>query len=173
MVAATERERKFLVADRSFLRGHTPTRLCQAYLIAETDFEVRIRQIGVHYVLGIKVGGAALARQEEELVVDSREIADACFARADRTLIKDRYAVTVNDASLWEIDVFYGDNEGLVIAEIEILDAKTHITLPAWCGKEVTGIKAFYNASLSQRPINTWPEWELSRHGLRPNLGPL
>ena len=68
---------------------------------------------------------------------------------------KERYVVPCGDLA-WEIDVFSGENAGLIIAEIELRHEDQHIDLPGWIGAEVTGQRAYYNSALVERPFCTW-----------------
>jgi len=72
---------------------------------------------------------------------------------------KIRYLVP-NELYTWEIDVFLGDNEGLIVAEIELDSEDASFQMPDWLGAEVTEFKRYYNISLSQRPYQTWTEEE-------------
>ena len=65
----------------------------------------------------------------------------------------------------WEVDVFSGENLGLIIAEIELLHPDQHIDLPPWIGTEITGQQQYYNSSLVQRPYRTWPRDDASLIG--------
>lgn len=68
---------------------------------------------------------------------------------------KNRYLVS-HEQHLWEIDVFLGDNSGLVVAEVEINSEDEQVILPEWIGTEVTNISRYYNVSLSQKPYKDW-----------------
>ena len=69
---------------------------------------------------------------------------------------KTRHRVPHGDLA-WEVDEFSGENEGLIIAEIELRDADQKIDLPAWIGREVTAQPQYYNSFLVQRPFRSWP----------------
>ena len=64
---------------------------------------------------------------------------------------------SANAGKTWEVDVFAGDNTGLVIAEVELRDEHEHIALPTWAGAEVTGQAPYYNSALAVHPFNGWP----------------
>ena len=68
---------------------------------------------------------------------------------------KTRYIIK-HDIHIWEIDVFYGDNEGLVVAEVELKDENEKINLPSWIKEEVTGDIKYYNSNLMSYPYNKW-----------------
>jgi adenylate cyclase len=69
---------------------------------------------------------------------------------------KERYLVP-HAGETWEVDVFEGENEGLVIAELELRDEYQHVDLPLWVGAEVTGQSSYYNSALALHPFATWP----------------
>ncbi|WP_051522783.1 CYTH domain-containing protein [Porphyromonas cangingivalis] len=63
-----------------------------------------------------------------------------------------------HDGMLWEVDVFEGDNEGLVLAEVELPDETADVSIPEWIGEEVTGSPEYYNSYLALHPYTTWDE---------------
>lgn len=167
MPTAVERERKFLVEDASFLRKLTPTRIAQGYLLASEQVEARVRLSGSDYTVTFKLGGAELSRLEEEIPLESPDIGEALLDSCPNRIIKDRYGVVEGVDSLWEVDVMLDRNEGLVLAEIELdNDHGARITIPEWCGREVTGVEFFYNASLSKFPFSEWPTVLREEYGL-------
>ena len=72
-------------------------------------------------------------------------------------ITKVRYDVPIGDL-VWEVDIFSGDNEGLILAEVELKHEDQHVELPAWVGAEVTGQAQYYNSSLTIRPFCVWTE---------------
>lgn len=152
---AIERERKFLVElDRLDLTGITPNRIAQAYLLSTDDVEVRVRLEGSTSTLTIKTGDSYISREEEEFLIESPVLGAGMFDGADLRIHKDRYSV-VYGAHGWEIDVFLGPNEGLILAEVEFGLGES-IQLPPWCGAEVTGDSRYYNRRLAREPFATW-----------------
>lgn len=113
-------------------------------------------------------------RLEAELssLLNQRDMAanlfEDTFTEIDHRIVKDRYHFPLDEDSFWEVDVFQGDNAGLVLAEIELPASDNSVLLPEWCGEEVTHINSFYNAQLAVRPINIWPSSELAEYGLSP-----
>jgi adenylate cyclase len=156
----TEIERKFLVRSDAWREGARPTAIRQGYLCASPSHVVRVRTYGPQAFLTIKSGGAGMSRLEFEYEVPVADATVMLDALCHRPLIeKSRFAVDV-DGTAWVVDVFFGDNEGLVLAEVELDNEAQQVALPPWAGTEVTGDPRFFNAALSERPYATWPEDE-------------
>lgn len=152
-----EIERKFLVANdgwRAEADGGRPLR--QAYL-AETDrAAIRVRIVdGSSAILTIKSVGAGLSRKEFEYPVPLREAEELTDLRQGSVLEKTRFR-TPHAGRIWEVDVYGGDNSGLVIAEIELESEGAALDLPSWVGPEVTGDRRYYAARLSAEPFRSW-----------------
>lgn len=152
-----EIERKFLVAHEGWRAGVTQaTRLRQGYLCVEAGRTVRVRLAGDKAWLTIKGPGAGAARSEFEYPLpptDALHLLDQLCLRPQ--IDKTRHLVP-HGGLTFEVDVFHGDNEGLVMAEVELDAADTHVDLPPWIGTEVTGDHRYFNAYLTQHPFNTW-----------------
>jgi adenylate cyclase len=152
-----EIERKFLVSGdgwRDFVLRRTCMR--QAYLTpnGRTSIRVRIKD-NTSATLTIKNRGAQLRRLELEYPIPILDAESLISLRSGSVVEKVRHIVADNGAT-WEIDVFAGENEGLVIAEVELRDENQHVVLPPWIGAEVTGQTQYYNGSLAQRPFGSW-----------------
>ena len=153
-----EIERKFLVKDYSFENEAVTSRaIKQGFLSTDPNRTVRIRVEetgGFITVKGISTdGGVSRFEWENPL---TKEAAEALFKLClPGKIEKTRHVVSVGYHH-FEVDVFYGDNQGLVIAEVELSDPKQVFEKPAWLGKEVTGDQKYYNASLSQHPFKDW-----------------
>ncbi len=149
---AEEIERKFLVEGEGW-RGEAKSsfRIRQAYLALNGKAEIRLRIIdGKQALLTIKSASAEIGRDEFEYEVPVVE-AEALFAlRSGKIIEKRRHIVPAQGHRCWEIDVFEGENKGLSIAEIELGDAGDTFEKPDWLGKEITGDKRFYNATLAR-----------------------
>ncbi len=154
---AEEIERKFLVrsdAWRSNVQRSAYFR--QGYMAVNDRCAVRVRLQDDHAWLTIKNATLDVRRQEYEYpvpVADAREMLDTLCA--GRSLGKTRYFVE-HDGNLWEIDVFDGDNDGLVLAELELSDVDQSFTRPDWLGEEVSGDARYVNAALAERPYKSW-----------------
>jgi len=150
----TEIERKFQVQGADWRRG-TPVAFSQGYLNPNKERTVRVRIAGDKAFLTIKslTRGATRAEFEYEIpVVDAEQLLALCEGPVIR---KHRYVV-VYEGSTWEVDEFFGDNAGLVIAEIELTSEDQPFSRPPWLGAEVTHDSRYYNSSLSQHPYREW-----------------
>ena len=156
---AQEIERKFLVTG-PFHDAHTAhSRIVQGYLCSVPERTVRVRLVGEKGVLTIKgignASGASRFEWERELPVAE---AEALLALCEPGVIdKIRYLVPVGTHT-FEVDEFHGENEGLVVAEIELADEHDAFERPAWLGIEVTGDVRYYNAMLMREPYRRWSE---------------
>ena len=128
----------------------------QGYLSTKPERVVRVRIAGVNATLTIKGVTNGLARDEFEYsipIVDAERILrDLC---PHPLIEKTRYRVTVRPHT-WEVDVFHGVNEGLVVAELEVADESETFTMPPWIDREVSGDVRYSNTNLSLRPFNSW-----------------
>lgn len=156
----TEIERKFLVTSDAWREGARPTAIRQGYICADASRVVRVRTYGEKGFLTIKSGGAGMTRLEFEYEVPVADAAVLLDVLCQRPLIeKTRFAVEV-DGIGWEVDVFEGANDGLVMAEVELESEAQQLALPPWAGREVTGDARYFNAALAERPYSTWPAEE-------------
>lgn len=152
---ATEIERKFLVRDQSVLVGSVGIRYQQGYLSTDPERTVRVRRAGDHAFLTIKgiSRGAARAEFEYEIpVADARDLLTLCPGSG---IAKTRHRLD-HGGRTWEIDVFEGDNAGLVVAEVEIPSEDAVVAIPDWAGDEVTADPRYYNANLTDHPFSEW-----------------
>ena len=156
---AQEIERKFLV-DADFKKeAYDAIRITQGYLSSMPQRVVRVRVKGEKGYLTIKgeADASGVSRFEWEKEISLQE-AQSLLQLAEPGIIdKTRYLIKNTDGKhIWEVDEFHGENEGLVIAEIELSTENDPFDKPEWLGKEVTGDKRYYNAYLSKNPFNTW-----------------
>jgi adenylate cyclase len=159
-----EIERKFLVRNNDWQQHaakHCDIR--QAYLTIGGKASVRVRILGNHSAtLTAKSRPAELRRLELEYPIPMLEAEALMPLRQGSIVEKARYRIPCGELA-WEIDVFSGENEGLVIAEIELRDEQQHVELPSWIGEEVTGKPEYYNSFLVQNPFRSWSEREAGR----------
>ncbi|MBX3157935.1 MAG: CYTH domain-containing protein [Deltaproteobacteria bacterium] len=152
---AHEIERKFLVdAARWNPTGHG-TALRQGYLSSVPERTVRVRLAGERAVLTVKGLTTGVTRTELEYeipVEDARILLDMC----ERPLIEKVRHVEDWGGTRWEIDVFGGDNAGLVLAEVELPSEDAAFARPPWLGREVSDDARYYNANLVKQPFTTW-----------------
>lgn len=152
-----EIERKFLVRSDHFKsEAFEHEQIEQGYLNSNPARSVRVRKKGNSGFLTIKGksrdGGVSRFEWEKEI---SSEETDALLALCEPGKIrKTRYKIKSDD-HIFEVDEFHGENEGLIIAEIELTSADEDFQKPEWLGEEVTGKKEYYNAYLSKNPFKT------------------
>ena len=154
---AQEIEKKFLVAGEFKESAKKATRITQGYLISVPERTVRVRVKGEKGYITVKgIGndsGASRFEWEKEIPVeDVRDLLKIC---EPGVIDKTRYLVDC-DGHTFEVDEFYGDNEGLVVAEVELSDENEAFTRPSWLGEEVTGDKKYYNSMLMKNPYKNW-----------------
>lgn len=153
---ATEIERKFLVDGDAWRALGTGTVFRQGYLSTEKERTVRVRTEGDRARLTIKgiTVGATRAEYEYEIpVADATEMLDDLCHQP--IIEKTRYRIDGNGVT-WEVDEFFGVNEGLVIAEVELDSEDQVFDLPDWIGVEVTGDARYFNANLIANPFSAW-----------------
>ncbi|WP_100610349.1 CYTH domain-containing protein [Confluentibacter lentus] len=153
-----EIERKFLVTSDSYkTEAFKQSRIVQGFLNTDKQRTVRVRIQGYQGFLTIKGESSSngLSRFEWEREISIIEAENLLKICEKGIIDKIRYEVKVGN-HVFEVDEFYGDNKGLVIAEIE-LESETEIyEKPNWLGQEVTGDIRYYNAQLSKQPYKTW-----------------
>lgn len=153
-----EIERKFLVSSQLFkTEAFNKTRIIQGFLNTDKERTVRVRLKGEKGFLTIKGKSTnnGLSRFEWEKEI-SKADAEVLFQLCQKGIIdKLRYEVKVGN-HIFEVDEFFGDNQGLIIAEVELNSEEEVFIKPVWLGKEVTGQSKYYNSQLSKRPFNTW-----------------
>lgn len=151
---AKEIERKFLVRSDDWRAAVTSTtRMKQAYLAAESDRSVRIRIRNDETAqLTLKFGNTSLVRDEFEYQVPHGDALEMMSHATGNVIEKTRHTVDYRGFT-WEIDVFAGAYQGLVIAEVEMASENDNPPLPLWLGREVTGDSRYSNQVLAtQRP---------------------
>ena len=155
---AQEIEKKFLVTSDSFKKAaFKEIRITQGYLSAVPERTVRIRIKGKSGFITIKgIGndsGASRYEWEKEIpLTEAEELLKIC---EPGVIDKTRYEVKAGDHT-FEVDEFYGENQGLVVAEIELKNEDDHFEKPTWLGEEVTGDAKYYNAMLMKKPFTKW-----------------
>ena len=151
-----EIERKFLVINSNYKNGITGQYYCQGYISDAAERVVRVRIAEDIAFLTIKGKGEGITRPEFEYEIplpDARFLLDNLCLHP--LIEKLRYKIHVNELT-WEVDEFLGENEGLVIAEIELPSENYPITLPDWVGEEVSFDERFYNVNLIKNPYRNW-----------------
>lgn len=153
-----EIERKFLVAGDFKKQAVKSHKIVQGFLstVPERTVRVRIRDHqGFITIKGIgNASGTSRFEWEKEIPVND---AENLLLLCEPTVIeKIRHIVPANDKLYFEVDEFFGENEGLIIAEIELPHENTEFKKPSWLGEEVTGQLQYYNASLAKKPFSNW-----------------
>lgn len=153
-----EIERKFLVkSDQYKTLSFTKNQIAQGYLNSHPERTVRIRIKGESGFLTIKGKGneTGVSRFEWETeipLIEAKHLIQLC---EKGVIDKIRYEVQSGN-HVFEVDEFFGENEGLVIAEIELKSEDESFEKPDWLGNEVTNNERYYNAYLSHNPYKTW-----------------
>lgn len=152
-----EIERKFLLADTSWRNQvQRSERLIQGYLASDKLRSIRVRVQGDQALLNIKYSEDGIQRLEYEYPVpldDAREILDKV---AQRPVIDKIRHYIQRDGHLWEIDEFFGENAGLIVAEIELATVDEVFVRPPWLGAEVSQDQRYYNSNLARHPYTRW-----------------
>lgn len=154
---AIEIERKFLVRDARW-RDHADagSAYCQGYLVGAKRASVRVRREGEQAMLNIKGATLGIRRLEFEYPIPLAEAQTLLAQLCQQPLIdKTRYHVP-HAGHVWEVDVFHGDNDGLVVAEIELQHEDEAFEAPVWLGEEVSHDPRYYNVSLVTHPYKDW-----------------
>ena len=153
-----EIERKFLVNNDAFKKVSFQQKIIkQGYLNSDKNRTVRIRisdHQGFITVKGVSnASGATRFEWEKEIdVTEATEMLSLC----ETTIIDKNRFMVESGKHIFEIDEFYGDNQGLIIAEIELNSENETFEKPTWLGAEVTGNAKYYNSYLSKFPFSTW-----------------
>jgi adenylate cyclase len=153
-----EIERKFLVTSDAFKKeAFSQKRITQGYLSTVPERTVRVRTKGDQAFLTIKgasneTGMSRFEWEKEIPVEDAKKLLLLC---EKGVIDKTRFEIKVGK-HLYEVDEFYGDNQGLIMAEIELQSETESFEKPNWLGKEVTNDSRYYNAYLSKNPYTDW-----------------
>lgn len=152
---AEEIERKFLVTSREWRTGDA-TEYRQGYLSLDKERTVRVRLAGDQAYLTIKGITRGATRREYEYPIPREDAVQMLDELCRQPLIEKRRYRLEHEGLTWEIDEFFGDNAGLVVAEVELEREDQPFARPPWLGEEVTGDPRYYNASLVENPYRNW-----------------
>jgi len=150
-----EIERKFLVRDRSVLEGVDGLAYRQGYLSIDPDRTVRVRIFGDRGAITVKGRSDGPTRAEFEYPIpvdDAEALLELCLPPI---VAKRRFRIPYQGRT-WEVDVFERENEGLVVAEVELPSADALLERPGWVGDDVTDDPRYANANLVAHPYRTW-----------------
>ncbi|MCX6227359.1 MAG: CYTH domain-containing protein [Bacteroidia bacterium] len=153
-----EIERKFLVNKILWQDLHNPADasfIQQAYLSTDPKCTVRIRIADSTALITIKGESKGVSREEFEYAVPLRDGLEIIRLAGTPVIIKRRYVI-LHSGYRWEVDEFLGDNEGLILAEVELNSDTLIPEWPNWIDKEVSGDPRYFNLQLAINPINHW-----------------
>ena len=154
---ATEIERKFLLLDDTW-RSEIEKSICirQGYLAGSEKSSIRVRIGGDQANINIKSATLGVTRSEYEYPIPVNEANEILDLLCEGPLIeKTRYYVPHGN-HCWEIDVFSGENDGLIVAEIELARVDEDFERPDWLGEEVSDDTRYYNVCLVKHPYKNW-----------------
>ena len=154
-----EIERKFLLANDEW-RQHVSSsvQFRQGYLVGSEKSSVRVRIQGDKSNLNIKGATLGVRRQEFEYPIPMDDASELLSTLCAKPIIeKTRHYITAGEHT-WEIDEFAGDNEGLIVAEIELNHEDDAFAAQSWLGKEVSGNERYYNSMLIKNPYKNWQD---------------
>ena len=152
---ALEIERKFLVSGKPWKTLPQGKIMRQGYLLATPEKVIRVRVEGAQAMLTIKGASHGITRSEWEYPIPLQDAQELLLLCSQPLIEKQRYRIPYA-GMLWELDVFLGDNAGLVVAEIELSSEDQAFARPDWLAQEVTHDKRYLNASLQRHPYQSW-----------------
>lgn len=154
---AQEIERKFLVKGDFKSESFKATRITQGYLNSAAERTVRVRIKGDEGFITVKgeCNATGVSRFEWEKEISPEEAIDLMRLCEPGVIDKTRYLVRAGDRT-FEVDEFHGDNEGLIMAEVELPAEDAPFARPEWLGEEVTGDSRYYNSMLVKNPYKNW-----------------
>ncbi len=151
-----EIERKFLLKNDAWRELATGTHYVQGYLNSNPERAVRIRIIGEKGFLTIKGKSEGAMRTEFEYEIPHAEASQMLHELCEKPLIdKHRYKIKVDEYT-WEVDEFHAENQGLILAEIELPAENIAFQKPQWIGQEVTHDTRYFNSNLIKNPFSAW-----------------
>jgi adenylate cyclase len=151
-----EIERKFLVKTGAWQPRGAGIHMQQGYLASGNGLTVRVRIEDRTGKLTIKGPTTGLSRSEFEYTIPEDDARHLLQNFCEHPLIDKHRYVEAHGHHTWEIDVFHGDNEGLIVAEVELVSEDDVVDLPEWVGQEVSSDFRYCNSSLRRSPFKTW-----------------
>jgi len=153
-----EIEKKFLVTGDSWRRGAHGSLYRQGYLSTLKERIVRVRTFDKRGFLTVKGVATGISRAEYEYEIPFKDAEEMLDTLCERPLIEKERCRVELEGMVWEIDVFLGENTGLVLAEVELASATQQFPLPDWIGEEVSEDPRYFNANLVKHPFSQWHE---------------
>ncbi|MBF0271770.1 MAG: CYTH domain-containing protein [Magnetococcales bacterium] len=155
-----EIERRFLVKGDGWRGLGQGVEYQQGFLSTVKERVVRVRIAGEKATLTIKGISEGYSRLEFEYEIPKADARILLNSLCERPWIeKIRYRIPIGDV-VWEVDEFHGDNQGLIMAEVELADENQQVALPSWIGREVSTDSRYFNASLVHTPYSLWGHTE-------------
>lgn len=155
---ANEIERKYLIREESWKKeckaSGVPIR--QGYLSTLKERTVRVRILGDRAFLTVKGITVGATRNEFEYAIPVKDAAEMLDHLCEKPLLEKLRHVVIHQNVAFEVDVFGGENAGLVIAEVELESENQAVDLPEWIGKEVTSDPRYFNSNLTRNPFGSW-----------------
>ena len=159
-MSGIEIERKFLVRDSTYRQqAHASSHIRQGYICSQQGKTVRVRMRDDKAYLTIKGPSAdgGLSRYEFEKVISNSE-AEQLLRICEPGLVEKTRFLVDYCGHTFEVDEFHGDNNGLIVAEVELSAPDEAVSLPPFIGQEVTGDRRYYNSQLRLRPFCLWEQ---------------
>ncbi len=153
---ASEIERKFIVGNAAWREGAAGIEMAQGYLSMDAARTVRVRVAGGAAWLTIKGPSEGISRVEYEYEIPLEDARAMLEMSLPSIIEKTRYRIFYN-GYVWEIDVFHGENEGLIMAEVELIHESDAPEIPPWQLTEVSGDLRYFNSYLAMHPFKSWP----------------
>ncbi|MDO4769579.1 MAG: CYTH domain-containing protein [Brachymonas sp.] len=153
---AKEIERKFLVKGTTWKENAEGVLYRQGYLNSVKERVVRVRTIADKAFITIKGITAGVSRLEFEYEIPFADAKQMLDELVEKPIIEKRRYKIKQGSLVWEIDEFLGDNQGLVVAEVELKDEQQALDLPSWVGEEVSSDPRYFNNNLVAHPYTTW-----------------
>ena len=151
-----EIERKFLVKNLDWKSQAKGTHYRQGYLNSEKERTVRVRTIDEKSFITVKGITTGVTRMEFEYEIPFADATQMLDKLVEKPIIEKYRYKLAQDGLVWEIDEFLGDNEGLVVAEVELADAQQALVRPDWLGEEVSSDPRYFNNNLVANPYKNW-----------------
>ena len=152
---ALEIERKFLVTSDNYKLNAKSVEIKQAYLSIDKAMAIRVRIENIQASINIKSKKTERTNYEFEYVIPLDEARSLIGMSSYGLIEKTRFMVEYK-GKIWEVDEFYGDNQGLIVAEIELDTEDEHFDFPDWIGEEVTTDFRYLNSNLAKSPFKSW-----------------
>jgi adenylate cyclase len=150
-----EIERKFLIKEELWKPVEAGTKMQQGYLSVDSERVVRVRVAGEKAFLTVKGKVTGIVRTELEYEIPKNEAEVLLNMCLNSIVEKTRYKEKIGNL-IWEIDVFEGNNKGLIMAEVELENENQEVDLPIWIKEEVSHDRRYFNSWLSRNPFSSW-----------------